>query len=91
MVAGQARMLLGGTCAESSALHGCSNIFTWPYDLTQHEDTIHNARKQTDPFPFLFDEERSIRRSAAWSTGLRGRFMPRWDFLATPQGPIYSP
>ncbi|KAN0070976.1 hypothetical protein V8E54_011141 [Elaphomyces granulatus] len=24
----------------------CNSIFSRPYDLTRHEDTIHNARKQ---------------------------------------------
>jgi 26S proteasome regulatory subunit N4 len=42
----------------------CNTIFSRPYDLTRHEDTIHNARKQKVRCP-LCTEEKTFSRNDA--------------------------
>jgi 26S proteasome regulatory subunit N4 len=42
----------------------CDTIFSRPYDLTRHEDTIHNARKQKVHCP-ICTEEKSFSRNDA--------------------------
>jgi len=37
----------------------CNTIFSRPYDLTRHEDTIHNARKQKVHCPLCTEKSRS--------------------------------
>ncbi|TVY53506.1 Transcriptional regulator RPN4 [Lachnellula cervina] len=48
----------------------CNTIFSRPYDLTRHEDTIHNARKQKVHCP-LCTEEKSFSRNDALTRHLR--------------------
>lgn len=48
----------------------CSTIFSRPYDLTRHEDTIHNARKQKVHCP-LCTEEKTFSRNDALTRHLR--------------------
>lgn len=48
----------------------CNTIFSRPYDLTRHEDTIHNARKQKVHCP-LCTEEKTFSRSDALTRHLR--------------------
>lgn len=42
----------------------CNTIFSRPYDLTRHEDTIHNARKQKVRCPMCTDEKTFSRADA---------------------------
>jgi hypothetical protein len=42
----------------------CNSIFSRPYDLTRHEDTIHNARKQKVRCKFCSDEKTFSRNDA---------------------------
>jgi 26S proteasome regulatory subunit N4 len=42
----------------------CNTVFSRPYDLTRHEDTIHNARKQKVRCP-LCTEEKTFSRNDA--------------------------
>jgi len=48
----------------------CNTIFSRPYDLTRHEDTIHNARKQKVHCP-LCTEEKTFSRNDALTRHLR--------------------
>ena len=48
----------------------CSSIFSRPYDLTRHEDTIHNARKQKVRCQFCA-EEKSFSRNDALTRHMR--------------------
>jgi 26S proteasome regulatory subunit N4 len=48
----------------------CNVIFSRPYDLTRHEDTIHNARKQKVHCP-ICTEEKSFSRNDALTRHLR--------------------
>jgi hypothetical protein len=48
----------------------CNTIFSRPYDLTQHEDTIHNARKQKASCPLCI-EEKTFTRNDAFARHLR--------------------
>jgi protein RPN4 len=48
----------------------CNTIFSRPYDLTRHEDTIHNARKQKVHCP-LCAEEKTFSRNDALTRHLR--------------------
>ncbi|KAG9231762.1 hypothetical protein BJ875DRAFT_382234 [Amylocarpus encephaloides] len=48
----------------------CNTIFSRPYDLTRHEDTIHNARKQKVQCP-LCTEEKTFSRNDALTRHLR--------------------
>jgi hypothetical protein len=48
----------------------CNSIFSRPYDLTRHEDTIHNPRKQKLSCPFCV-EEKLFSRSDAMSRHIR--------------------
>ncbi|KUJ22955.1 uncharacterized protein LY89DRAFT_574248 [Mollisia scopiformis] len=48
----------------------CNTIFSRPYDLTRHEDTIHNARKQKVHCP-ICTEEKSFSRNDALTRHLR--------------------
>ncbi|KAE8453352.1 hypothetical protein EG329_010213 [Mollisiaceae sp. DMI_Dod_QoI] len=48
----------------------CNTIFSRPYDLTRHEDTIHNARKQKVHCP-LCTEEKTFSRADALTRHLR--------------------
>jgi protein RPN4 len=42
----------------------CNTIFSRPYDLTRHEDTIHNARKQKSRCPYCTEEKTFSRYDA---------------------------
>ena len=42
----------------------CNSIFSRPYDLTRHEDTIHNARKQKVRCQFCTEEKTFSRNDA---------------------------
>jgi len=42
----------------------CNTIFSRPYDLTRHEDTIHNARKQKVRCQFCTEEKTFSRNDA---------------------------
>lgn len=42
----------------------CNTIFSRPYDLTRHEDTIHNARKQKVHCPICVEEKTFSRNDA---------------------------
>lgn len=42
----------------------CNSIFSRPYDLTRHEDTIHNPRKQKLSCPFCVEEKLFSRADA---------------------------
>ena len=42
----------------------CNSIFSRPYDLTRHEDTIHNARKQKVRCQFCAEEKTFSRNDA---------------------------
>lgn len=48
----------------------CNTIFSRPYDLTRHEDTIHNARKQKVHCP-LCTEEKTFSRNDALTRHMR--------------------
>ncbi|KAG4412313.1 hypothetical protein IFR04_014554 [Cadophora malorum] len=48
----------------------CNTIFSRPYDLTRHEDTIHNARKMKVHCP-LCTEEKTFSRNDALTRHLR--------------------
>ncbi|EPE25793.1 C2H2 and C2HC zinc finger [Glarea lozoyensis ATCC 20868] len=48
----------------------CNTIFSRPYDLTRHEDTIHNARKQKVHCP-ICTEEKTFSRNDALTRHLR--------------------
>lgn len=48
----------------------CNTIFSRPYDLTRHEDTIHNARKQKVHCP-ICTEEKSFSRNDALTRHMR--------------------
>ncbi|KAJ5901882.1 Zinc finger C2H2 [Penicillium taxi] len=48
----------------------CSSIFSRPYDLTRHEDTIHNARKQKVRC-HLCTEEKTFSRNDALTRHMR--------------------
>lgn len=48
----------------------CNSIFSRPYDLTRHEDTIHNARKQKVRC-HLCTEEKSFSRNDALTRHMR--------------------
>jgi hypothetical protein len=48
----------------------CNTIFSRPYDLTRHEDTIHNARKQKVHCPYC-TEEKTFSRNDALTRHLR--------------------
>jgi len=48
----------------------CNTIFSRPYDLTRHEDTIHNARKLKVHCP-ICTEEKSFSRNDALTRHLR--------------------
>ena len=48
----------------------CSSIFSRPYDLTRHEDTIHNARKQKVRC-HLCNEEKTFSRNDALTRHMR--------------------
>jgi uncharacterized Zn-finger protein len=42
----------------------CATVFSRPYDLTRHEDTIHNARKQKVRCDLCTDEKTFSRADA---------------------------
>jgi uncharacterized Zn-finger protein len=42
----------------------CNTIFSRPYDLTRHEDTIHNARKQKVRCALCVEEKTFSRNDA---------------------------
>ncbi|RMJ20580.1 C2H2 transcription factor, partial [Aspergillus sp. HF37] len=48
----------------------CNSIFSRPYDLTRHEDTIHNARKQKVRC-HLCTEEKTFSRNDALTRHMR--------------------
>lgn len=48
----------------------CNTIFSRPYDLTRHEDTIHNARKQKVHCP-ICTEEKTFSRNDALTRHMR--------------------
>jgi len=48
----------------------CDTVFSRPYDLTRHEDTIHNARKQKVHCPYC-TEEKTFSRNDALTRHLR--------------------
>lgn len=48
----------------------CNSIFSRPYDLTRHEDTIHNSRKHKVRCPFCA-EEKTFSRADALTRHLR--------------------
>ena len=48
----------------------CNTIFSRPYDLTRHEDTIHNARKQKVRC-HLCTEEKTFSRNDALTRHFR--------------------
>lgn len=48
----------------------CNTVFSRPYDLTRHEDTIHNARKQKVHCPYC-TEEKTFSRNDALTRHLR--------------------
>lgn len=48
----------------------CNTIFSRPYDLTRHEDTIHNARKQKVHCP-VCTEEKTFSRNDALTRHMR--------------------
>lgn len=48
----------------------CNSVFSRPYDLTRHEDTIHNARKQKVRCPYC-TEEKTFSRADALTRHLR--------------------
>ena len=54
----------------SSTNKPCNTIFSRPYGLTGHEDTIHNARKQKVHCP-LCTEEKTFSRNDALTRHLR--------------------
>lgn len=49
----------------------CNTIFSRPYDLTRHEDTIHNARKQKVRCHLCVNEEKTFSRSDALTRHFR--------------------
>jgi uncharacterized Zn-finger protein len=48
----------------------CNTIFSRPYDLTRHEDTIHNGRKQKVRCP-MCREEKTFSRNDALTRHMR--------------------
>jgi uncharacterized Zn-finger protein len=48
----------------------CNTVFSRPYDLTRHEDTIHNARKQKVRC-HLCTEDKSFSRNDALTRHMR--------------------
>lgn len=48
----------------------CNSVFSRPYDLTRHEDTIHNSRKHKVRCPFCA-EEKTFSRADALTRHLR--------------------
>jgi len=48
----------------------CNSVFSRPYDLTRHEDTIHNARKQKVRC-HLCTEEKTFSRNDALTRHMR--------------------
>ncbi|KAI9819027.1 MAG: hypothetical protein M1832_004069 [Thelocarpon impressellum] len=58
----------------------CNAIFSRPYDLTRHEDTIHNARKQKVRC-HLCSEEKAFSRNDALTRHMRV-VHPEVDFVA---------
>ncbi|KAF2207280.1 hypothetical protein CERZMDRAFT_51545 [Cercospora zeae-maydis SCOH1-5] len=48
----------------------CNTIFSRPYDLTRHEDTIHNNRKQKVRCP-MCREEKTFSRNDALTRHMR--------------------
>ncbi|PGH29710.1 hypothetical protein GX50_07524 [[Emmonsia] crescens] len=48
----------------------CNSVFSRPYDLTRHEDTIHNARKQKVRC-HLSNKERTFSRNDALTRHMR--------------------
>jgi Zinc finger, C2H2 type len=49
----------------------CNGIFSRPYDLTRHEDTIHNPRKQKVRCAFCSSEEKTFSRTDALTRHMR--------------------
>ena len=60
------------TCTQinSSTNNPCNTIFSRPYDLTRHQDTIHNSRKQKVRCP-MCREEKTFSRNDALTRHMR--------------------
>lgn len=55
----------------------CNTVFSRPYDLTRHEDTIHNARKQKVRCALCVEEKTFSRNDALTRHMVRNHHTPR--------------